>query len=108
MLSQALQDDLRATRPLHRCKELESLVEYLELRINSQREPAEAELRNIHNAKLVETVEMLAELELRVSQLTQSLEAEGRTHQPTDVEALRPLEEELNRPALTKALSAIT
>jgi hypothetical protein len=48
-----------------------------------------------------------AELELRASQLTQSLEAEGRTHQPIDVEALRPLEEALSRPALTKALSVI-
>jgi hypothetical protein len=37
---------------------LESLVEHLELRTNSQREAAEAELRNIQNAK-VETVERL-------------------------------------------------
>jgi hypothetical protein len=58
LLSQVLQDDLRATRFLHWCKELESLVEHLELRTNSQREAAEAELRNIQNAK-VETVERL-------------------------------------------------
>ena len=107
LLSQALQDDLRTAQLLHWRKELESLVEHLELRTNSRREAAEAELRNIQNAK-VETEERLAELELRASQLTQSLEAEGRTHQPIDVEALRPLEEALNRPALSKALSVIS
>jgi hypothetical protein len=106
LLSQALQDDLRATRLLHWCKELESLVEHLELRTNSQREAAEAELQNIQNAK-VETEERLAELELCASQLTQSLEVEGRTHRPIDVEALRPLEEALSRSAPTKTLSVI-
>ncbi|TVY43769.1 hypothetical protein LSUB1_G001259 [Lachnellula subtilissima] len=106
LLSQALQDDLRATQLLHWCKELESLVEHLELRTNSQREAAEAELRNIQNAK-VETEERLAKLELRAGQLTQSLKAEGRTHQPIDVEALRHLEEALRRPALTETLSVI-
>ncbi|PVH67591.1 hypothetical protein DL98DRAFT_543032 [Cadophora sp. DSE1049] len=84
-------------------RELENLVAHLKLRTNSQREAAEAELRNIHNAK-VEIEERLAELELRASQLTQSLEMEGRTHRPIDVEALQPLEEALSRPALAKAL----
>jgi hypothetical protein len=39
--------------------------------------------------------ESLAGLEVRASQLTQSLEAEGRTHRPIDVEALQSLEEAL-------------
>jgi hypothetical protein len=103
LLSQVLQDDLRAARLLHWYKELESLVEHLELRTNSQREAAEAELGNIQNAK-AETEERLAELELRESQLTRSLEVEGSTHQSIDAEALRPLEEALGRPALTKTL----
>jgi len=85
---------------------LENLVAHLQLRTNSQREAAEAELRNIHNAK-VEIEERLAELESRASQLTQSLEVEGRTHRPIDSEALRPLEEALSRPALAKALPVI-
>ena len=52
LLSQALQDDLRAAQLLHWHKELENLVAHLRLRTNSQREAAEAELRNIHNAKV--------------------------------------------------------
>jgi hypothetical protein len=103
LLSQALQDDLRAAQLLHWHKELENIVAHLQLRTNSQREAAEAELRNIHDAK-VEIEERLAELESRASQLTQSLEAEGRTHRPISVEALRSLEEALSRPALAKAL----
>jgi hypothetical protein len=103
LLSQALQDDLRAAQLLHWHKELETLVAHLQLRINSQREAVEAELRNIHNAK-VEMEERLAELESRASQLTQSLEAEGRTHRPIDTEALRSLEEALRRPAVAKPL----
>jgi hypothetical protein len=106
LLSQALQDDLRAAQLLHWHKELENLVAHLQLRTNSQREAAEAELRNIHNAK-VEIEERLAELESRASQLTQSLEAEGRTHRSIDIEALRSLEEALSRPALAKALPVI-
>ena len=103
LLSQALQDDLRAAQLLHWHKELEKLVAHLQLRTNSQREAAEAELRNIHNAK-VEIEDRLAELESRASQLTQSFEAEGRTHRPIDAEALRSLEDALSRPALAKAL----
>ena len=103
LLSQALQDDLRAAQLLHWHKELENLVAHLQLRINSQREAVEAELRNIHNAK-VEMEERLAELESRASQLTQFLEAEGRTHRPIDTEALRSLEEALRRPAVAKPL----
>ena len=61
LLSQALQDDLRAPQLLHWLKELEKLVAHLQLRTNSQREAAEAELRNINNAK-VEMEERLAEL----------------------------------------------
>ncbi|KAH6692753.1 hypothetical protein BKA61DRAFT_451556, partial [Leptodontidium sp. MPI-SDFR-AT-0119] len=64
LLSQALQDDLRAAQLLHWHKELENLVAHLQLRTNSQREAADAELRNIHNAK-VEIEERLAELESR-------------------------------------------
>jgi len=75
----------------------------LQLRTNSQREAADAEFRNIHNAK-VEIEERLAELESRASQLTQSLGAEGRTHRPIDAEALESLEEALSRPTLAKAL----
>jgi hypothetical protein len=103
LLSQALQDDLRAARLLHWHKELENIVAHLQLRTNSQREAAEAELRNIHDAK-VEIEERLAELKSRASQLTQSLKAEGRTHRPIGVEALRSLEEALSRLALAKAL----
>jgi hypothetical protein len=103
LLSQALQDDLRATQLLHWHKELENLIALLQLRTNSQREAAEAELPNIHNAK-DETEKRLAELESRASQLTQSLEAEGKAPRPIDVEALQPLEEALSRPALPKAL----
>ena len=103
MLSEALQDDLRATQLLRWHKELENLIAYLQSRTHSQRKAAEAELRNIHNAK-IEIEEKLAELESRASQLSQSLEAEGRTHRLIDVEALRSLEEALNRPALAKAL----
>jgi hypothetical protein len=103
LLSQALQDDLRAAQLLHWHKELENIVAHLQLRTNSQREAAEAELRNIHDAK-VEIEEKLAELESRASQLTQSLKAEGRTHRPISVEALRSLEEALSKPALAKAL----
>ncbi|KFY19054.1 hypothetical protein V493_08173 [Pseudogymnoascus sp. VKM F-4281 (FW-2241)] len=84
LLSQALQDDLRAAQLLHW-------------------EAAEAELQDIHNAK-IEIETRLAELESRASQLTQSFEAEGRTHRPIDDEALRSLEEALSRPALAKAL----
>ena len=103
LLSQALQDDLRAAQLLHWHKELEKLVAHLHLRTNSQREAAEAELQNIHNAK-VDIENRLAELESRSTQLTQSLETEGRTHNPIDAEALRSLEEALSRPALAKAL----
>jgi hypothetical protein len=103
LLSQALQDDLRAAQLLHWHKELENLVAHLQLRTNSQRQAAEAELRNIHNAK-VEVEKRLAELESRASQLTQSLEVEGRTHRPIDAEVLRSLEEALSRPAPAKAL----
>jgi hypothetical protein len=85
---------------------LESLVAHLQLRTNSQREAAEAELQNIHNVK-VETEDRLAKLELRASQLTQYLEVEGRTHQPIDVETLRPLEEAFSRPALANSLPVI-
>jgi hypothetical protein len=106
LLSQALQDDLRAMQLLHWHKELENLVAHLQLRTNSQKEAAEAELQNIHNAK-VEIEERLAELESRASQLTRSLEAEGRTHRPIDIEALRPLEEALSSPTLGKALPII-
>lgn len=49
LLSQALQDDLRATQLLYWHKELESLITHLQLRTKSRREAAEAELRNIHN-----------------------------------------------------------
>ncbi|KAH6675970.1 hypothetical protein B0J14DRAFT_561664 [Halenospora varia] len=87
---------------LHWHKELENLVAHLQSRTDSQREAAEAELRDIHSAK-VEIEERLAELESRASQLTQSLEAEGRTHRPIDIEALPSLEEALNRPALAFA-----
>ena len=52
LLSQALQDDLRAAQLIHWHKELENLVVHLQLRTNSQSEAAEAELRNIHNAKV--------------------------------------------------------
>jgi hypothetical protein len=107
LLSQALQDDLRAAQLLHWHKELEKLVAHLQLRTNSQREAAEAELRNIHNAR-VEIEDRLAELESRASQLTQSFEAEGRTHQPIDAEALRSLEEAVSMPALAKALPITT
>jgi len=102
LLSRALQDDFRATQLLHWHKELESLVANLQLRTNSQREAAEAELQNIHNAK-VEIEENLAELESRARQLTHSLEAEGRTHRPIDIELLRPLEEALGNPTLARA-----
>ena len=61
LLSQALQDDLRAAQLLHWHKELENLVAHLQLRTKSQREAADADLRNIHNAK-VEIEERLAEL----------------------------------------------
>ncbi|CZR63633.1 uncharacterized protein PAC_13530 [Phialocephala subalpina] len=106
LLSQALQDDLRATQLLHWHKELENLAAHLQLTTNSQREEAEAELRSIHNAR-VEIEEWLVELESRESRLTQSLEVEGRTHRPIDVEALRPLEEALRRPTLAKALPVV-
>ena len=102
LLSQALQDDFRATQLLHWHKELENLVAHLKLRTNFQREAAEAELHNIHNAK-VEMEEKLAELESRASQLMQSLEAEGRTHRPIDIEVLHPLEEALGHPTLARA-----
>ena len=102
LLSRALQDDFRATQLLHWHKELESLVANLQLRTNSQRDAAEAELQNIHNAK-VEIEENLAELESRARQLTHSLEAEGRTHRPIDIELLRPLEEALGNPTLARA-----
>ena len=36
--------------------------------------------------------------------MTQSLEAEARTHRPIDAEALRSLEEVLSRPTLAKDL----
>lgn len=49
----------------------------------------------------------MAGLESRANQLTQSLESDGRTHGPIDVEALRPLEEALSRPALAKAIPVI-
>jgi len=103
LLSQALQDNLRAAQLLHWHKELENIVAHLQLRTDSQKEAAEAELRNVYNSK-VEIEERLAELESRASQLTQSLEAEGRTHRPIGVEALRSLEGALSRPALAKAL----
>ena len=74
----------------------------MELRTNSQREAAEAKLRNIHNAK-VKIGQRLAELESRASQLTVTLEAEDKTHQPIDAEVLRSLEEALSRLALAKA-----
>jgi len=47
----ALQDDFRATQLLNWHRELENIVAHLQLRINTQREAAEAELHNIHNAK---------------------------------------------------------
>ncbi|XMA13705.1 hypothetical protein WAI453_006496 [Rhynchosporium graminicola] len=102
-LSQALQDDSRDTQLLYWQRELENLVANLKSRTNSQREAAEAELWNIHNSK-VEIEEKLAELESRASQLTKSLELEGRTHQPVDVEALRPLEETFSRRAIATDL----
>ncbi|PMD31128.1 hypothetical protein L207DRAFT_592059 [Hyaloscypha variabilis F] len=102
LLSQALRDDIRATQLLHWHKELENLVVHLQLRTNSQREAAEAELQNIHNAK-VEIEENLVELESRAMQLTHSLEAEGRSHRPIDIELLRPLEEALGNPTLARA-----
>jgi len=102
LLSQALQDDLRATQLLHWHKELANLVAYLQSRTNSHREAAEAELQNIHHAK-VEIKERLAELESRAGQLTQSLKAEGKTHRPIDVEALQSLEEALSRSALVSS-----
>ncbi|KFY31263.1 hypothetical protein V493_01255 [Pseudogymnoascus sp. VKM F-4281 (FW-2241)] len=40
----------------------------------------------------------------RASHLTQSFEAEGRTHRSIDAEALRSLEEAVSRPALAEAL----
>ncbi|KFY03580.1 hypothetical protein V490_00130 [Pseudogymnoascus sp. VKM F-3557] len=100
-------DDLRAAQLLHWHKELEKLVAHWQLRTNSQREASEAELRNIHNAR-VEIEDRLAELESRASQLTQSFEAEGRTHRPIDTEALRSLEEAVSRPALAEALPITT
>jgi hypothetical protein len=45
---------------------LENFVAHLQLRTSSQREAAEAELWNIHNAK-VEIEERLAELESRAA-----------------------------------------
>jgi hypothetical protein len=77
-------------------------VAHLHLRIKSLREVAEAELQNIHNAK-VKMEEKLAKLESRASQLTRSLEAEGRTHRPIDIEVLRPLEDALGCPTLARA-----
>ncbi|KAL5344763.1 hypothetical protein ACLOAV_010160 [Pseudogymnoascus australis] len=103
LLSQALQDDLRAAQLLHWHKELEKLVAHLHLRTNLQRRAAEAELQNIHNAK-VDIENRLAELESRSSQLTQSFEAEGKLHRPISAEALQSLEEALSKPALVKAL----
>lgn len=102
LLSQALRDDLRATHILHWHKELENLVAHLQSRTNSQREAAEAELRDIHKAK-IELEEKQAELDSRAKQLTQSLEAVGRTHRPIDVEALQSLEDAISWPALAKA-----
>ncbi|KAF8853500.1 hypothetical protein BDZ45DRAFT_76595 [Acephala macrosclerotiorum] len=102
-LCRALQDDLRAAQLLHWHKELENLVAHLQLAASSQREAAEAELRNIHNEK-VETEEKLAELKLRASQLTQSLRTKNTTHRPIDIEALRSLEEAVSRPAPARAL----
>ncbi|OBT74273.1 hypothetical protein VF21_07416 [Pseudogymnoascus sp. 05NY08] len=107
LLSQALQDDLRAAQLLHWHEELEKLVAHLQLRTSSQREAAEAELKDIHNEKDA-IKNRLAELESRSSQLTQSFEAEGRTHRPIDAEALQPLEVALNRPALAKGLPITT
>ncbi|KAF4631565.1 hypothetical protein G7Y89_g6566 [Cudoniella acicularis] len=106
LLSLALRDDSRATQLLHWHKELKSLVAHLQVRTNSQKDAAEAELRDIHKAK-VEIEERLAALESRASQLTRSLEVEGRSHRPIDVEALQSLEEALSRPALAKALPLI-
>ncbi|KFX99920.1 hypothetical protein V490_01571 [Pseudogymnoascus sp. VKM F-3557] len=103
LLSQALRDDLRAAQLLHWHKELEKLVAHLHSRTNLQRRAAEAELQNIHIAK-VDIENRLAELESRSSQLTQFFEAEGKTHRPISAEALHSLEEALSRPALVKAL----
>ena len=93
LLSRALQDDLRATQLLHWHKALENLIAHLQA--------AGADLRNIHNAK-IETERRLAELESKASQLTLSLEVEGRTHQPIDIEALPSLEEALSSPNLAR------
>jgi hypothetical protein len=78
----------------------------LQLRTDSQRQAAEAELRNIQNAK-VELEDKLAKLESKASQLTQSLKLDGRTHRQIETEALRSLEEALSRPTLAKSLPAI-
>jgi hypothetical protein len=106
LLSQALQDDLRGAQILHWHKELEKLVTHLQLRTDSQRQAAEAELRNIQNAK-VELEDKLAKLESKASQLTQSLKLDGRTHRPIETEALRSLEEALSRPTFAKSLPVI-
>jgi hypothetical protein len=102
LLRAALRDDLGAAHLRYWHKELESLVVYLQVRTNSQRDAAEAELRDIHKAKF-EIEERLVELESRASQLTQSLEAEGRSHRVIDIDTLRSLEEALCRPALANA-----
>jgi predicted nuclease with TOPRIM domain len=106
LLSQALKDNSRAVKLQHWHKELENLVTHLKLRTNSQREAAETQLRNIHNTK-AEMEGMLAALESRASQLTHFLEVESQTHRAIDSEALRSLDEAINRPAPAFALPAI-
>ena len=80
---------------------------HLYLRTKSLREVTEAELWNIYNTK-VEIEEKLAELEPRVSQLTRSLEVEGRTYWLIDIEVLCPLEDILGCLTLARALLATT
>ena len=78
LLSQALRDDLRAAQIRRWHKELESLIAQLRSRTNTQRGAAEVELWELHSEK-VELEERLAQVESKVNQLTQSLEAEGKT-----------------------------
>jgi hypothetical protein len=106
LLSQALKDNSRAVKLQHWHKELENLVTHLKLRTNSQREAVETQLRNIHNTK-AEMEGILAALESRASQLTHFLEVESQTHRAIDSEALRSLDEAINRPAPAFALPAI-
>jgi hypothetical protein len=106
LLSQALKDYSRAAQLQYWHTELENLVTHLQLRTDSQREAAEAELRNIHSTK-AEIEEKLADLETRSSQLTHFLEVESKAHRTIDIEALQSLDQALSRPAPARTLPAI-